>query len=48
MTVFIGNNTRNTANQYELSYFLRFVLVKLPDEVFPFITGDDVGKGLAV
>ena len=42
VTVFIGNNSRNTANIYELSYFLRFILTKCPDDVFPYITGEDV------
>ena len=40
--VFIYNNRFHTANIYELSLFLRYLLVKLPDEVFPFIRGDDV------
>ena len=41
--VFIYNNRFHTANIYELSLFLRYLLVKLPDEVFPYVRGDDVG-----
>lgn len=37
--VFLTNNTYNDANIYELSLFLKFLLIMTPDQIFPYIKG---------
>lgn len=42
LDVLLYNNSKGTANNYELATFVKYVLVKLPDLLFPFFQEDDV------
>ena len=42
LDVLLYNNSKGTANNYELATFVKYGLVKLPDLLFPFFQEDDV------
>ena len=42
LDAFLFNNSRGTANNYELATFIKYVLIKLPDLVFPLFQEEDV------
>lgn len=39
---FLHNNSQQTSNNYELATVLKVILVNLPDQIFPYITPEDV------
>ena len=46
LDAFLFNNSRGTANNYELATFIKYVLIKLPDLVFPLFQEEDIRQML--